>query len=242
MAAGPSLLPDSILYHIFLNLGPVDLLSAGLVCRRWYQVSRDEFLWKELFYHHYHVQRHVQRSPGSDSWYDEFQRLSDGAPCVEVERLREHSDQVLHISFSHSGDLCASCSKDCTAKIWSTRHPLSLLHSANMRPHHWNYTQFSQFNSDDTLLLVSGVFVGPHNSCAGEIAVFSLGKVGSNLVTYRMCMLCIIDLLPPQTASIFCPGCGINPTTSLGVGSITRTSCPGTCTAWAGSPPAPCCG
>ncbi|KAG8536243.1 hypothetical protein GDO81_026819, partial [Engystomops pustulosus] len=174
MAAGPSLLPDSILYHIFLNLGPVDLLSAGLVCRRWYQVSRDEFLWKELFYHHYHVQRHVQRSPGSDSWYDEFQRLSDGAPCVEVERLREHSDQVLHISFSHSGDLCASCSKDCTAKIWSTRHPLSLLHSANMRPHHWNYTQFSQFNSDDTLLLVSGVFVGPHNSCAGEIAVFSL--------------------------------------------------------------------
>lgn len=46
-----------------------------------------------------------------------------------------------------------------------------------MRPHHWSYTQFSQFNYDDTLLLVSGVFVGPHNSSAGEIAVFSIGKV-----------------------------------------------------------------
>ncbi|XP_040261144.1 F-box/WD repeat-containing protein 5 [Bufo bufo] len=179
--AGPSLLPDSILYQIFLNLGPVDLLSAGLVCRRWYQVSRDDFLWKELFYRHYQVQRYIHRYPGSDSWYEEFQRLCDSVPCVEVERLQEHTDQVLHISFSRSGELCASCSKDCTVKIWNTRHPITLQHSANMRPHHWNYTQFSQFNSDDTLLLVSGVYVGPHNSCAGEIAVFSLD--GFNLLS-----------------------------------------------------------
>ncbi|KAG9471360.1 hypothetical protein GDO78_015104 [Eleutherodactylus coqui] len=184
--AGASLLPDSILYQIFLSLGPADLLSAGLVCRRWYQVSRDDFLWKDLFYHHYQVQRQIPRYPGSDSWYEEFQRLSDSAPCVEVERLREHTDEVLHVSFSHSGELCASCSKDCTVKIWNTRHPMSLLHSANMRHHHWNYTQFSQFNSDDTLLLVSGVFVsgvfaGQHNSSAGEIAVFSLD--GFNLLS-----------------------------------------------------------
>ncbi|XP_077140697.1 F-box/WD repeat-containing protein 5 [Ranitomeya variabilis] len=179
--AGPTLLPDSLLYHIFLSLGPVDLLAAGLVCRRWYQVSRDDFLWKELFYRHYRVRRHIPRYPGADSWYEEFQRLCDNVPCVEVERLREHTDQVLHVSFSYSGELCASCSKDCTVKIWSTRHPMSLLHSANMRPHHWNYTQYSQFNSDDTLLLVSGVFVGPHNSCAGEIAVISLD--GFNLLS-----------------------------------------------------------
>lgn len=45
-----------------------------------------------------------------------------------------------------------------------------------MRPYNWSYTQFSQFNSDDSLLLVSGVFVGPHNSSSGEIAVISMGK------------------------------------------------------------------
>ncbi|XP_077333046.1 F-box/WD repeat-containing protein 5 [Lithobates pipiens] len=179
--AGPSILPDSILYQIFLSLEPTDLLSAGLVCRRWYAVSRDDFLWKELFYRHYHVQRLIHRYPGTDSWYAEFQRLRDTIPCVEVQRLREHTDQVLHISFSHAGDLCASCSKDCTVKIWNTKHPFTLLHSANMRPHHWSYTQFSQFNYDDTLLLVSGVFVGPHNSSAGEIAVFSID--GFNLLS-----------------------------------------------------------
>ena len=45
-----------------------------------------------------------------------------------------------------------------------------------MRPYNWSYTQFSQFNSDDSLLLVSGVFVGPHNSSSGEIAVISMGN------------------------------------------------------------------
>lgn len=38
----------------------------------------------------------------------------------------------------------------------------------------WKYTQFSQFNATDTLLLVSGVHFGVHNSTSGEIAVFNL--------------------------------------------------------------------
>lgn len=47
-----------------------------------------------------------------------------------------------------------------------------------MRPYNWSYTQFSQFNQDDSLLLASGVFLGPHNSSSGEIAVISLGEQG----------------------------------------------------------------
>ena len=42
-----------------------------------------------------------------------------------------------------------------------------------MRKFTWKYTQFSQFNSSDTLLLVSGVHFGSL-STSGEIAVFSL--------------------------------------------------------------------
>ncbi|KAM5300056.1 F-box/WD repeat-containing protein 5 isoform 2-T2 [Ctenodactylus gundi] len=59
-------------------------------------------------------------------------------------------------------------------QIWSNDLSISLLHSADMRPYNWSYTQFSQFNQDDSLLLASGVFLGPHNSSSGEIAVISL--------------------------------------------------------------------
>ncbi|XP_068020298.1 F-box/WD repeat-containing protein 5 [Melanerpes formicivorus] len=173
-AGGRPLLPDSLLYEIFLYLDHVDVLSVGLVCQQWHAVARDEFLWKELFYRYYRIPREVPRHPAAVSWYDEFQRLYDTIPCVEVQALKEHNDQVLHLSFSHSGSLFASCSKDCTVKIWSNELDICLQHSSNMRPYNWSYTQFSQFNSDDSLLLVSGVFVGPHNSSSGEIAVISM--------------------------------------------------------------------
>ena len=42
-----------------------------------------------------------------------------------------------------------------------------------MKSYSWKYTQFSQFNEDDTLLLVSGVHFGS-SSTSGEIAVFNL--------------------------------------------------------------------
>lgn len=43
-----------------------------------------------------------------------------------------------------------------------------------MKTHSWKYTQYSQFNETDTLLLVSGVHFGTPHSTSGEIAVFSL--------------------------------------------------------------------
>lgn len=43
-----------------------------------------------------------------------------------------------------------------------------------MRKFSWKYTQFSQFNQSDTLLLVSGVHFGSPHSTSGEIAVFSV--------------------------------------------------------------------
>lgn len=64
-AGGGPLLPDSVLYEIFLYLDHVDVLSAGLVCRQWHAVARDEFLWKELFYRYYRISREVPRHPGA---------------------------------------------------------------------------------------------------------------------------------------------------------------------------------
>ncbi|XP_062339962.1 LOW QUALITY PROTEIN: F-box/WD repeat-containing protein 5 [Osmerus eperlanus] len=170
-------LPDSLVLEIFLHLPHSAVLSAGLACRQWLNVSRDEFLWRELFYSYYRIPRSVPRHPASVSWYREFKRLFDCIPCEEVQTLREHHDQVLHLAFSHRGHRFSSCSKDCTVKLWDTERPdgnITLVHSCSMRQFNWGYTQFSQFNADDTLLLVSGVYLGPHHSSSGEIAVLSL--------------------------------------------------------------------
>ncbi|XP_023674417.1 F-box/WD repeat-containing protein 5 [Paramormyrops kingsleyae] len=176
MASGPPL-PDSLVLEIFLHLPHNAVLSAGLACHQWLAVSRDEFLWRELFYTYYRIPRSVPRHPAAVSWYREFKRLFDCIPCVEVQTLKEHHDQVLHLAFSHRGHRFSSCSKDCTVKIWDTEQPdgsIRLVHSSSMREYNWGYTQFSQFNADDSLLLVSGVYLGPHHTSSGEIAVISL--------------------------------------------------------------------
>uniref|UniRef100_A0A673XJM4 F-box domain-containing protein n=1 Tax=Salmo trutta TaxID=8032 RepID=A0A673XJM4_SALTR len=97
-------LQDSLVLEIFLRLPHDAVLSAGLACRQWLAVSRDEFLWRELFYSYYRITHSVPRNPSSVSWYREFKRL-------------EHHDQVLHLAFSHRGHRFSSCFKDCTVKV-----------------------------------------------------------------------------------------------------------------------------
>lgn len=55
---------DSILLSIFQYLTPKELMIAGEVCRSWHRVSRDEFLWKYLFYRTYKIDPDVGIMPG----------------------------------------------------------------------------------------------------------------------------------------------------------------------------------
>jgi len=57
-------------------------------------------------------------------------------------------------------------------QVWKSCFPVELWNEADMKVHLWKYTQFSQFNLPDTMLLVSGVHPGDHGTM-GEIAVFS---------------------------------------------------------------------
>lgn len=95
-------------------------------------------------------------------------------PLVLTEVLTEHSHQVLHVSFSNNGKLFSTCSKDGFVIVWSSDFPSQLKHKYDMKTLSWKYTQFSQWNRSDSLLLVSGVHFGSFNSTSGEIAVFSL--------------------------------------------------------------------
>lgn len=59
-------------------------------------------------------------------------------------------------------------------QIWNSSYPATVKYSHDMKKFSWKYTQFSQFNQSDTLLLVSGVHFGSPHSTSGEIAVFSV--------------------------------------------------------------------
>ena len=56
-------------------------------------------------------------APCKDSWKKEYIRLYYHTPRVESEVLKEHRDQVLHVSYSHDGKLFATTSKDGYIKV-----------------------------------------------------------------------------------------------------------------------------
>ncbi|KAK0092614.1 hypothetical protein PV326_001024 [Microctonus aethiopoides] len=167
-------MPDSILLSIFQLLTPKEVMVAGSVCKSWNRVSHDELLWKELFYRTYKIDPSVGIMPGKTSWLGEFKRLTYHTPLLETEVLKEHSHQVLHVSFSHNGKMFATCSKDGYIFVWDSQYPVTIKYHHDMKVFCWKYTQFSQFNCSDTLLLVSGVHFGTPHSTSGEIAVFKL--------------------------------------------------------------------
>ncbi|XP_065163496.1 F-box/WD repeat-containing protein 5 isoform X1 [Atheta coriaria] len=166
-------LPEPVLYQILSYFDYKELLIVGSVCKNWYNGSRDEFLWKRLFYLNFKVDPSLPNIQGN-LWYNEFKRLCYNIPLVETETLTNHINEVLHVSFSHNGKYFATCSKDGTVLLWNSNYPATIEHCHDMKDFSWKYTQLSQFNESDTLLLVSGVHFGTPHSTSGEIAVFSI--------------------------------------------------------------------
>ncbi|XP_059612556.1 F-box/WD repeat-containing protein 5 [Phlebotomus argentipes] len=168
------LIPEPILLKIFFLLTPREILNAGETCRRWCDISRDDYLWRKLFNRDFKVDRNIGLKPGAESWSSEFKRLTNNIPMVLTDVLTEHTHQVLHVSFSHNGKYFATCSKDGFVIVWTSSYPTKTVFSHNMKHFSWKYTQYSQFNQSDTLLLVSGVHFGSPQTSSGEIAVFSV--------------------------------------------------------------------
>ncbi|KAJ8917445.1 hypothetical protein NQ315_005492 [Exocentrus adspersus] len=168
-----SFLPYPALIKTFKYLNYKELVAVSQVCKSWYQTSLNDLLWKELFLKNFLVDRSVPVLAGK-SWHEEFKRLCYHIPAVQTETLLDHGDQVLHVSFSHNGKYFATCSKDGYVILWTAAYPSKVKYTRNMKYFKWKYTQYSQFNESDTLLLVSGVHFGTTHSTSGEIAVFNL--------------------------------------------------------------------
>lgn len=166
-------LPYPALINVFQYLSYKELINVSEMCVSWFEASRNDKLWRNLFYRNFLVDRSVPIASGK-TWYEEFKRFCYNIPVVRTELLQDHAHQVLHVSFSHNGKYFATCSKDGYVLLWNSTYPAKIKYSRDMKTFSWKYTQFSQFNESDTLLLVSGVYFGTPHSTSGEIAVFNL--------------------------------------------------------------------
>ena len=113
------ILPDPLLVMIFKKLNLTEVLSCSQVCTNWNTICQDNLLWKHLFKRdfgkrkrkRYKRNEEFKLKPGSFIWKEEYIRLTDQFPCVRKQTLTGHTDEVLHVAFSHDGSEIASCSK-----------------------------------------------------------------------------------------------------------------------------------
>ncbi|XP_037959401.1 F-box/WD repeat-containing protein 5-like [Teleopsis dalmanni] len=105
-------IPHHILHSIFYSLPVKDVVSASGVCRRWREIASDELLWKKKMHRHFKIDPTLPLKPGAESWRSEYVRLACEIPFIQTQSIRGHAHQVLHVSFSHDGDMFATCSKD----------------------------------------------------------------------------------------------------------------------------------
>ena len=90
---------------------------------------------------------------------------------LQVQVLSGHTDEVLHLTFSHDGKDLASCSKDHSMKIWreAENGQFSLAQSVDMLDYDWLNTWAVYYNQNDDKLLIGGVL----DSIRGEVCLCS---------------------------------------------------------------------
>lgn len=167
-------IPESLLLQIFSYLEATSLVAVTQTCKVWCRVAYDESLWKALLWQRWSISG-VRLPPGRDSWYQEYRRLFYHCPVILSETLTDHSDEVLHVSFSNRGDMFSTTSKDASIKIWQVGYPTTLKYTKDFRELlGWDFTQFSCFNKSDTMLLVSSVKTTDFMDRRGFVAILSL--------------------------------------------------------------------
>lgn len=59
-------IPDPILLKILAQLPVRDILNVSECCRRWNDISKDDYLWKKVFPRDFKVDKSISLKPGND--------------------------------------------------------------------------------------------------------------------------------------------------------------------------------
>ena len=164
------------LLNIFAYLSVSDLASVSRVCKNWYYVSSDDWLWKFLFSQKYKI-ANATLPPSAKTWKSELKRLMHLCPqgnnCVELAES-PHGEEITHVAFSSDGKYFATCGLDSHVVLWDTES-LKMIAYEDLSKFGWQAAQYCEFNPEASMLMVSGILIQDYlGRINGEIMVFTL--------------------------------------------------------------------
>ena len=118
-----SILDEYSLYLIFYNLNFKDICNVSKVCKHWYYVSVDEFLWRNKFCQYFKL-KNATLPPSSRSWKNEFKRLTFNIPdfSAKSEKLESpHCEEITNVCFSSDANFFATCGRDSIVVLWDAK-------------------------------------------------------------------------------------------------------------------------
>lgn len=102
-------IPDPILLKILAQLPVRDILNASECCRRWNDITKDDYLWKKVFQRDFKVDKTIALKPGKDNFhhfessklFDSFKRnhLSIFSSAAKSKEQKKNIDNESLISF-----------------------------------------------------------------------------------------------------------------------------------------------
>ena len=158
-----SLLPEPVLFYIFSLLSVPCQAACSLVCTAWNTVFNTSSLWRHNLY------RDFQLSP-NQHYKDKYKLLYYHTPKFETQTLIDHIDEVWYVCFSHDGSMFVTTCQGGLFIVWSTGTTVSSLRTRDMALSDRGGCKYSEFNHDDSLLLVSGQKLNG----TVEVAIFSV--------------------------------------------------------------------
>ena len=158
-------IPEPVLVKILKQLNTKEVIACSEVCADWNHVCEDQLLWKHLFARNFSIkdwkkdteQQFLLRH-GATHWKDEYIRLKDNVPSVLIQTLNAHTDEVLHVAFSHDGKEFISCSKDNTIVAWKKNVDGNYMptETKDMSIYNWTCPAQAQYSPSDTNIMVLG--------------------------------------------------------------------------------------
>lgn len=81
-------MPEPLFIKIFLQLRARDVLNAGQCCKRWYKLSKDDYIWRKYFRQEFNVDPSIQLKRG-ERWYGKGRMTSIRRVVRIMDRVTE---------------------------------------------------------------------------------------------------------------------------------------------------------